>query len=966
MSRILQVQVDYFRVDVEGGFSMPRMIMRDRRNQRNSARPVHWVFQRHLEMILYNRWDGGTSGAVYKLLHATGLNRTSFNIGKAQVQAKEVTQGEFSELVGIFRTSHPNWDVDHLGAVRNVTLIPLATAAAMARTFGHSANSMAFLAAFSQSVPRAWELQERREELAERQQVDLALEAELEAAPAELEEHMDKSFAEELLEMAAFTADREDEQSMKQYALKEPSVQLLEDFDTYVQYRTEAFEARRSGTSVVSATAQHDTQGVLRFFGFLSKSKLARSDVLHLQLLAAAKLGDWVQAYTRWLRDTQKLKCSSIANYLNSLAMVTQYVYESGGFVLSEAVTSMEQTPLTMIVNLRDQAEKESKTEKLYTQRVGGFIAWEEAQQARVRAVEALATCQVASEKQELLKGATAMALLTLIPPDRVGVIRKLRVGHTLRRTVEPPSEEGADPVVSWGIDLSKQRNAHKTSKFYGPYAAKLPPETWPLITSYVDSLAFEMGGEQAYLFHPKTLGVGRPMESTQWTSYVRQLFGKWHGSEVPPKALRSSFITFLRDSTAAPEVLKSAAHAMKHRPEMQASEHYDANADGRLVQAAFEFNSTFAAKFQSSIPLPTPAPPRASDDADAAPPPPGWIGDVVAKRGATQGDDLVVFTATIPYSSALQEGRVIVFPKVPTRSTPFKVTLRGDESALRNGVKINLHLRRSFRPSSTKLKGVHVTIPDEEEPDEEEEEEEDPRAENQFRIERVLDARRVKRRKLELFVKWSGVDEHGKPWPNDWIPATWATPSARRDGERILREGRLQASRWQQVLEETAEEGGGEAEDDGDSSMHDTHLVHDDDEEDSEEDASPNAPPGGAGSSAAHAALPPPPSSPMKRTRTARQPAPEEALEEASEEAVVDEMDVSGLAVGQSVLARTTGPMGQKQWFRATIKAFRSQWPPVVVKFTATEGGNTTRLMLPEPLTGFVWKGNLKPLTTA
>ena len=101
MSRILQVQVDYFRVDVEGGFSMPRMIMRDRRNQRNSARPVHWVFQRHLEMILYNRWDGGTSGAVYKLLHATGLNRTSFNIGKAQVQAKEVTQGEFSELVGV-------------------------------------------------------------------------------------------------------------------------------------------------------------------------------------------------------------------------------------------------------------------------------------------------------------------------------------------------------------------------------------------------------------------------------------------------------------------------------------------------------------------------------------------------------------------------------------------------------------------------------------------------------------------------------------------------------------------------------------------------------------------------------------------------------------------------------------------------------------------------------------------------
>ena len=41
---------------------------------------------------------------------------------------------------------------------------------------------------------------------------------------------------------------------------------------------------------------------------------------------------------------------SSIANYLNSLAMVTQYVYESGGFVLPEAVTGAEQTPLTMIL----------------------------------------------------------------------------------------------------------------------------------------------------------------------------------------------------------------------------------------------------------------------------------------------------------------------------------------------------------------------------------------------------------------------------------------------------------------------------------------------------------------------------------------------------------------------------------------------------------------------------------------
>ena len=50
--------------------------------------------------------------------------------------------------------------------------------------------------------------------------------------------------------------------------------------------------------------------------------------------------------------------------------------------------------------------------------------------------------------RRVLLREAAAISLLSLIPPDRVGLIRKLRLGHTLKRA------EGG----GWRLDLTKQR----------------------------------------------------------------------------------------------------------------------------------------------------------------------------------------------------------------------------------------------------------------------------------------------------------------------------------------------------------------------------------------------------------------------------------------------------------------------------------------------------------------------------
>ena len=95
----------------------------------------------------------------------------------------------------------------------------------------------------------------------------------------------------------------------------------------------------------------------------------------------------------------------------------------------------------------------------MFEKRVGGWATWEQVQQARVKAIDLLNKSKAGTPPHtSLLRDATAISLLSLVPPDRVGLVRKLRLGHTLKR------REGG-----WRLDLTKQRDGHKTTRFYGP-----------------------------------------------------------------------------------------------------------------------------------------------------------------------------------------------------------------------------------------------------------------------------------------------------------------------------------------------------------------------------------------------------------------------------------------------------------------------------------------------------------------
>eukprot|EP00966_Prymnesium_polylepis_P134263 3103621-Prymnesium_polylepis.1 len=131
-----------------------------------------------------------------------------------------------------------------------------------------------------------------------------------------------ESFAEELQQMAPFTGDAEEEGRMRSYAITNPPAMLTSELKAYVAARTSVFDSRRSGSAVVSATVEGDTQSVLRFFGYLQRThRVPEGAWLYPSMfMVRADLGALVQGYAEWLRENQRLRFGSIANYLNGLA----------------------------------------------------------------------------------------------------------------------------------------------------------------------------------------------------------------------------------------------------------------------------------------------------------------------------------------------------------------------------------------------------------------------------------------------------------------------------------------------------------------------------------------------------------------------------------------------------------------------------------------------------------------------
>ena len=213
---------------------MPVISLTDRRAAGN--RLVRFVFQRHLEAILYGRAEG-SSGPIYKLLASSGMGSTSLTVNKQAVTDGIITQDEYTAIMSAFKAALPASVVDpsSLGRIRNCTILPVAAAATIVRLFGRAGPSMAWLRAFSQPIPQSWELRAEQEANDAAGEVNLLLNERLDDSNFEVEE---TSFAAELMTMPAFNADKDDEERLKTYILQRVPPGLKRELDAYLRKRT--------------------------------------------------------------------------------------------------------------------------------------------------------------------------------------------------------------------------------------------------------------------------------------------------------------------------------------------------------------------------------------------------------------------------------------------------------------------------------------------------------------------------------------------------------------------------------------------------------------------------------------------------------------------------------------------------------------------------------------------------------
>ena len=115
------------------------------------------------------------------------------------------------------------------------------------------------------------------------------------------------------------------------------------------------------------------------------------------------------------------------------------------------------------------------------------------------------------------------------------GIIRRLRFGMSVKA-----NGDGFD------LDLSNMR--FKNSKFFGPTVTSISPLIVPYLKQYLAMLEFETAYEaHPHLFSPAS-DNSRAMTSSQWSAYAKAIVKKYTAVAAPPKTMRASFITYMKD----------------------------------------------------------------------------------------------------------------------------------------------------------------------------------------------------------------------------------------------------------------------------------------------------------------------------------------------------------------------------------------------------------------------------------
>ena len=119
-----------------GTFEVAIVSLPDRRHGTRTREAVEWFFQGHLNTLLFHRLEGGSAGAMRKMIKRAGLKQTTFHVTKQAIDDKLVEKTEFDELLSLFVKYRAKLIQEPAnGSARHFTLVPLRTVAAMARAY---------------------------------------------------------------------------------------------------------------------------------------------------------------------------------------------------------------------------------------------------------------------------------------------------------------------------------------------------------------------------------------------------------------------------------------------------------------------------------------------------------------------------------------------------------------------------------------------------------------------------------------------------------------------------------------------------------------------------------------------------------------------------------------------------------------------------------------------------------------
>ena len=424
-----------------------------------------------------------TTGAFHSILQKNSFDDAVLVVEKRSVEEGTLLQEERRIILSTFAPLVP--DVEARNRVKRCSLVPVSVVVAAAGAHGRCAETVSLLTALHR-LPRAWKLAVEQEANHARLEHDLLIEEELQ----EMEEE-GVHLAAELSVMAPFADDREDDTAASNWRLPSIPASLNKELDAYAKYRAEPLNRFRDGSAVVDVTVGNDRASALRFLGWLRAEK----EVLPgLGAFGKEEVAGWVEEWLHALK-AKGVKYSSLSNYVNSLIAVTGHVYST--YKIDESIYSMQRTPLDELIRLRGQCESEAKQQRLYQRRDANWIEWPAANEARKKAEAAFRAKATPQTRRDWL----LISLHTCAPPDRVGVVRKLRLDHSLKRC-------GGGFV----LDLTTQRS-HKTSKFCegsAPFESRaglgLPPTC---ALSHLRSLC--ACGRWAFADHPLSPSHGSP-----------------------------------------------------------------------------------------------------------------------------------------------------------------------------------------------------------------------------------------------------------------------------------------------------------------------------------------------------------------------------------------------------------------------------------------------------------------------